>query len=134
MSLAIGALAATAMFLVAEEPQLEHAVLRQLQGHWVAEKWIIHGKDTSEGKDNRSYRVDKRKIEFITDGQDVGIATFKIDVSEKPFKIDVTYVGGPRDGQTLRGVFRLDDDRFISCFAYPGDPMLATVVQTRTCS
>ncbi|EMI58126.1 TIGR03067 domain-containing protein [Rhodopirellula sallentina] len=119
---AAGILASMAPILVADEPPSETIVLRQLQGQWKAEKWVIHGRETSEGRDNRSYRIDDRKMVFVTDGKDVGIATFKIDVSDKPFKIDVTYVDGPRDGQALPGIFRFDDEKFINCFPYPGDP------------
>jgi len=122
--LAIAVIAPTEVFLVADEPQSEpeNVVLRKLQGHWEAEKWVIHGKDTSEGRDNRSYRIDKRQMVFVTDRKEVGTATFKIDVSNKPYKMDLTYVGGPRDGQTLLGIFRFDDDKLINCFSYPGDP------------
>ncbi len=119
---AASVLATAALSMDADESQLETMVLRKLQGHWKAEKWIIHGKDTSDGRDNRSYRIENRKIVFVADDEEVGHATFEIDVSDKPYKIDVTYVGGPRDGQTLPGIFHFDDKHFINCFPYPGDP------------
>ncbi|KAA5538631.1 TIGR03067 domain-containing protein [Roseiconus nitratireducens] len=130
--LAAAMLATVAPVLVANEPRSDAMVLRKLQGHWKAEKWVIHGKETSEGRDNRSYRIDRRKIVFITDGKDVGTATFKIDVSDKPFEIDVTYIGGPRDGQTLPGIFRLEEGKFFNCFPFPGDPRPTSFESTAT--
>ncbi|WP_044253747.1 TIGR03067 domain-containing protein [Rhodopirellula sp. SWK7] len=106
----------------AQELLSKENALARLQGHWKAEKWVIHGKDTSEGRDNRSYRIEDQKMIHVTDGNDVGISRFKIDTTSKPYKLDVTYVGGPRDGQTLLGIFKLENDRFVNCFSYPGDP------------
>ncbi|MDM4019571.1 TIGR03067 domain-containing protein, partial [Roseiconus lacunae] len=130
--LAAGMLATVAPVLVAGEPRSESMVLRKLQGHWKAERWIIHGKETTEGRDNRSYQINRRKMVFVTDGKDVGTATFQIDVSDKPFEIDVTYIGGPRDGQTLLGIFRLEDEKFINCFSFLGDPRPKSFESTST--
>lgn len=107
--------------LYADEPTTKD-VLRQLQGEWKAAKWVIHGEEVTEGRDNRSYRINNRTVTFVTEGKDVGTGTLKLDVDRRPYEIDVTYHGGPREGQTLLGIFKLEDGRFINCFSFPGEP------------
>ena len=105
-------------------------ILARLQGRWKATKWVIHGEEVTEGRDNRSYRIDGRKITFFTDGKYVGTGQLKLNTRTVPHEIDVTYHGGPRDGQTLLGIFKVEDGKLVNCFSYPGTPRPTTFEPT----
>jgi uncharacterized protein (TIGR03067 family) len=41
--------------------------------------------------------------------------TFKVDVATKPKQIDITFTDGPPKGQTLKGIYKLEDDTYTVC-------------------
>jgi uncharacterized protein (TIGR03067 family) len=48
--------------------------------------------------------------------------TFRVDVSAKPKRIDVTFTEGPEKGKTLLGIYELEGDTYKVCIGEPGKP------------
>jgi uncharacterized protein (TIGR03067 family) len=48
--------------------------------------------------------------------------TFKVDLSAKLKRIDITFTGGPEKGQTLLGIYELEGDTYKVCLGMPGKP------------
>ena len=51
----------------------------------------------------------------------IGEATVKLDPTKKPKRIDVSFTEGKHKGQTLLGIYEIEDDAFRVCIARPGD-------------
>jgi uncharacterized protein (TIGR03067 family) len=76
------------------------------------------------------------------EGKDIA-ESFRIDPETAPKSIDFTYTDGPRKGETVKGIYRLEGDRYIMCrplraedprptrFAAEADSGLVLVVWTR---
>ena len=44
------------------------------------------------------------------------MSTFELDTTQTPMTIDQTWVNGPRDGISTKGIFKVEGDLFTSCF------------------
>jgi uncharacterized protein (TIGR03067 family) len=52
--------------------------------------------------------------------QGSGAGTFKVDLAQKPKKIDVTFTDGPEKGKTAQGIYELEGDTYKVCIALAG--------------
>src|SRR5262249_48702257 len=62
------------------------------------------------------FRMTLKGENFTTitaDGKTNG--TYKVDPSKSPKTIDITFTGGPLDGQTMLGVYELEGDTYTVC-------------------
>jgi uncharacterized protein (TIGR03067 family) len=48
-------------------------------------------------------------------------ATVKLDPTNKPKAIDVTFTAGEKKGKTVLGIYEIEPDTFRVCVARPGD-------------
>jgi uncharacterized protein (TIGR03067 family) len=99
------------------------AELERLQGTW---KQIGYERDgVTEPLDElgwgpRTTFVGDRFVVTLADGSIPIKGTFKIDPTRNPKTVDWTDTIGEDAGKTLLAIYRLEEDRFTFCAAYPG--------------
>lgn len=99
------------------------AELERLQGTW---KQIGYERDgVAEPVDElgwgpRTTFVGDSFVVTLADGSIPIKGTFKIDPTRNPKTVDWTDTIGEDAGKTLLAIYRLEEDRFTFCAAYPG--------------
>jgi uncharacterized protein (TIGR03067 family) len=124
--LAIVSLFAAVRSQVADGAANEEAVAKDLQafkGTWRLSSKEEDGKKFSEeeikdviGTIDGSGKVSVRRGDKV-----INEGTVKLDPTNKPKTIDVTFTGGERKGQRVLGIYEIDGDAFRICVARPGD-------------
>jgi uncharacterized protein (TIGR03067 family) len=123
--LAIVSLFAPVGSLAADGAAREEAVAKDLQafkGTWRLSSKEEDGKKFSEeeiedfiGTIDGSGKVSVRHGDKV-----INEGTVKLNPTEKPKAIDVTFTGGERKGQAVLGIYEIDGDTFRVCVARPG--------------
>ena len=108
----------------------------KLQGNWNAISSESGGKEKPEAKGNTlAFKGDEFSV---TRGGEVFLkGTFKVDSSKNPKTIDMKIKEGhPNEGETAKGIYKLEGDELTWCVAEPGSgnrPMaFATKEGTKT--
>jgi uncharacterized protein (TIGR03067 family) len=102
----------------AEDPaRREYA---RFEGTWKFVSIEANGKKLPAGhfKDSRLVLRDDR---FTL--REPGVAfggSYRVDVSRKPKRIDVTFTEGPQKGKTMQGIYELEGDTYTVCMGMPG--------------
>jgi uncharacterized protein (TIGR03067 family) len=97
----------------------------QLQGYWNViqierDGTKISGRKFGD-KDFRQVVFTDKKITLTRGTKEGGqTATYKLDPNQKPKTIDITFVTGPDEGKTFRGVYALEKDRLKICWSSSG--------------
>jgi len=94
--------------------------LKTFTGSWVAVSVEHDGKKVPED--------DVKKVKLVVDGDKYTFhvrdkvieGTHQLDPTKKPRQIDAMRTKGPDAGQTLKGIYELNDKTFKVCFAAPG--------------
>ena len=100
-----------------------------LQGTWAATETVGFDKAKS-GEDLRELRLvikgDRLSAHY---GDKTAEATFRVDASRSPFRLDVTVTKGPKDvqGKTFEGIYVVEGDVLRVAFRDPGKGRRATV-------
>jgi uncharacterized protein (TIGR03067 family) len=111
---------AAGLAVAADTPKGAAKELAKLQGTWNVVAVEVDGQrlpaETTKGwklviKDNK-YTFEAGKAS--TEG------TYRLDPAKTPKAIDATRTNGPDKGKTLLGIYQLDGDRLLMCFAEPG--------------
>ena len=115
MGLAVVALLVPfAGFLAADDKEKVEGDLKKLQGKW----------STSSGNGEKvSYAFDGKKLKLVAPSRTYEMVV-TLDPEAKPEKsIDFKIVEGPDDakGNTSKGIYKFDGEKFVFCFAPQGD-------------
>jgi uncharacterized protein (TIGR03067 family) len=113
MALALTALIVPAASLRAADEKLE-GDLKKIQGKW----------STTAGNGEKvTYTIDGKKLKLVAPTRTYEM-TLTLDAAAKPEKtIDFKIVAGPDDakGNTSKGIYKFDGEKFVFCFAPQGD-------------
>jgi RNA polymerase sigma-70 factor (ECF subfamily) len=106
----------------AEDPaEMLKKELALLDGEWTMVSVTADGQAMPEAIAKTGKRVAHGNETTVTiAGQLVMKATFTIDPTKKPKTIDYTMTDGPTKGQKQYGIYEIDGDTVLVCFAPPG--------------
>jgi uncharacterized protein (TIGR03067 family) len=113
----LGLMFASALLMVAADDPKD-AVKKEydkFEGTWRMESVTVDGKP-SPIEAFAEFRMTLKGEKFTTvtaEGKTDG--TYKVDPSKSPKTIDITFIGGQLDGQTMLGVYKLDGDTYTVC-------------------
>jgi len=92
-----------------------------IEGSWKLTSGEENGQDVSaEDVANSTLQIDGRN-HTVTLANDELAGSHQLDTTANPMMIDSTDTAGAFAGQTLLGIFKVEDDQFTVCFAAPGD-------------
>jgi uncharacterized protein (TIGR03067 family) len=95
----------------------------KFEGTWRFASIEVEGKKVPEEQVRKSGKMVIRGNKFtIGEGGVTYRGTFKLDVSAKPKRIDVTFTAGSEKGKTLLGIYELEGDTYKVCLGVPGKP------------
>ena len=87
----------------------------RLEGHWVMVSLEINGEPAAEDQ-VASARLVVEGNRYPPKFDDEAIAeTIKLDPAQTPKAIDFTYTDGPRKGEKVKGIYKLEGDRYTMC-------------------
>jgi uncharacterized protein (TIGR03067 family) len=87
----------------------------QLQGNWEMTAMTIDGREAPAEK-TKAYRLRVRDDEYVVHETDSKRELkFKIDPSQTPKAMDLTYQSGENKGRVNRAIYRLDGDTLTMC-------------------
>jgi uncharacterized protein (TIGR03067 family) len=110
-------------FLVAADDSKEEAIKKdskQLQGAWQAVNFERNGEKAPED-DVKNYKmtIDGDKYKFTAGGDTLSAGTLKLDPTSKPKSIEIVVTEGEHSGNTMKGIYEVDDDNHKICVAEP---------------
>ena len=114
-------LLASTLSALAAEPPADQAVakeLKLLEGLWQVVHLGTEGREApAEVLKPMRWQIRKNKITFIDPNvpKEQSTATFTIDLSKSPKRIDMTAAGGPDKGKVLEGIYELKEGRLTVC-------------------
>ena len=88
--------------------------------------WKLTGGE-QDGHDIPDTEIQRSTLEIVGNKHSVNLGdnllkgTHTLGTNQSPMTIDATDTEGPFAGQTLHGIFRVEDDVFTVCFAGPGN-------------
>jgi uncharacterized protein (TIGR03067 family) len=118
----LGLMFASALLMVAADDPKD-AVKKEydkFDGTWKMESFTVDGKPAPI-ESFAEFRMTLKGETFATvtpEGKTNG--TYKVDPSKSPKTIDITFTGGPLDGVTMLGVYKLDGDTYTVCIPAGG--------------
>jgi uncharacterized protein (TIGR03067 family) len=119
----MGLLAVSAALLLAAATRAgdgEKKELEKFTGSWAATAVTVDGKELPAER-VKAVRLEVKGNQYTyTAGKEVIKGTHKLDPGKKPKAIDAMRATGEGKGETLKGIYELDDDTFKVCFAAPG--------------
>lgn len=129
LPLLLAALLCTPLSGFGEEKNTQESVDRtrpaeQILGFWKIVKGINQGEEMSREELEGSRVLVKRymMITYDRDQKERYRATFKIDDSKKPMHINMTSMVEGRPPVESVGIIKIDKDRWMICYALPGEP------------
>jgi uncharacterized protein (TIGR03067 family) len=94
--------------------------LARHQGTWAVVSFVADGKETPREIAHSITRVvEDDHVTWFRDGKAFAGTSITLEPSLEPKGIDVLPDGGPRRGQRVLGIYRLDDDMLTICMAAP---------------
>ena len=103
---------AACLSLAAADPKGD---MERLQGHWVMVSLEIDGETVPDEQVESGRLVVEGNRYRPTIGGNAYPETFTLDPAQTPKAIDFTYTDGPRKGETVRGIYTLEGDRYMMC-------------------
>jgi uncharacterized protein (TIGR03067 family) len=104
------------------EKQLDRGDMKLLQGSWALQS--VAGASETSGKDDYKdlrLTIKGNQIEAVYHGK-TARATYRLDATQSPRKIDVTLTEGPEKlrGKTFEGIYLIEGPVFRVAFREPG--------------
>jgi uncharacterized protein (TIGR03067 family) len=95
----------------------------KLIGTWKVTSAEKNGKtETATTTKGKQVKIARDTITcFDTDGKAEMVASYTIDTSTTPWRIDLTCTEGEHKGKKLKGIVRLEDDTLKVCYAKPDE-------------
>jgi uncharacterized protein (TIGR03067 family) len=94
--------------------------LDRLQGTWKRVSVISDGKDYPEAAAKQQLIIKGDSYTIKAQGQNDQEGTLKLDPAREPKQLDIMPSTGPNQGKILKGIYKLEGDRFTTCIAPPG--------------
>jgi len=116
-ALALGLSAVTADDQGAKDAKVE---LERFTGTWQGVSVVRDGKAVPKPEAEAIRLMVAGEKYTLTEGKETIEGTHKLDPTKKPKQIDAVRTKGPNKGETLRGVYQMNEDSFVVCFAAPG--------------
>ena len=91
-----------------------------IEGKWTLIDGEQDGQDISDADLQQSTLEIVGNVHTVNLGDDVLKGTHILNSDHRPMTIDSTDTAGPFAGQSLLGIFKVEDDVFTVCFAAPG--------------
>jgi uncharacterized protein (TIGR03067 family) len=91
--------------------------LDRLQGRWVMVSLEINGEPVSEDQVASGKLIVEGNRYTPTYAGKAYPETCALDPDKMPRAIDFTYIDGPREGETVKGIYKLEGDRYVMCRA-----------------
>jgi uncharacterized protein (TIGR03067 family) len=103
----------------ADGPKNERAAkdIEALQGNWTMISLEINGEDVSKEQVQSAKLVVKGDRYAPVFDDRIYSETFTVDPDKSPKAIDFTYTDGPRKGETVKGIYKLEGDTYTMCRA-----------------
>jgi uncharacterized protein (TIGR03067 family) len=91
------------------------------EGKWTLTSGEQDGQDISDADCQQSSLEIVGNEHTVMLGDDVLKGTHTLDSNQSPMTIDSADTEGPFAGQSVAGIFKVEDDLFTICFAAPGN-------------
>jgi uncharacterized protein (TIGR03067 family) len=117
--MSVGLLGVATWSFAADEDAVKKEYAR-FEGTWKITSLEAEGKKMPENVFKTSRLILKGKRFVHKEGEISLEGTFKVDLSKKPKRIDVTFTSGPEAGKTLLGIYELEGDTYRVCMGMPG--------------
>jgi uncharacterized protein (TIGR03067 family) len=88
---------------------------KALQGAWTMVSALVNGDEVPEDQVKTARLVVTGNRYTPKFGEMVVNETFSLDPNTTPKSIDFTYIDGPRKGEIVKGIYKLEGDRYIMC-------------------
>jgi uncharacterized protein (TIGR03067 family) len=89
--------------------------LLRLQGEWVLVRMEVGGKEVpAERLASASLRVQGRQYRLTTRNMTFDVA-IRLDARASPKEIDMTFLDGPNQDRTGKGIYKLEGNRWTIC-------------------
>jgi uncharacterized protein (TIGR03067 family) len=111
---------AAGLAVAADTPKEAARELAKLQGTWNAVAVEEDGERLPAEKTKGWKLVIKDNKYTFEAGKASAEGIYRLDPAKTPKAVDATRTNGPDKGKTLLGIYRLDGDRLMMCFAEPG--------------
>lgn len=106
--------------LAAPRPKADKDDLAKFDGAWTFSSWQHNGRNLDEdSRQSAKWSVKGDKYKFEIDGVDEE-GTIKLDPSQKVPTINLTITEGNDKGKEQLGIYKIDGESIIMCFARPG--------------
>lgn len=92
--------------------------LRKMDGTWQILSLVVNGDNLLAKDDGQktSAVIKGATLTTVRAGKTVNEAALKIDPRKTPWEIDIIFTSGPNRGETLKGVYKLEDDYLTICY------------------
>jgi uncharacterized protein (TIGR03067 family) len=105
----------------AAEDEAVQKELSRFEGTWQFVSIEIEGKKVPEEQVKNSGKLVLKGDQFTLRQGDVTYkGTLKVDLTQKPKRIDITFTDGPEKGRTSLGIYELDGDTYKVCIGLTG--------------
>lgn len=88
--------------------------LAALQGSWTLVSSEVNGESTSDQPEKLSLVVSNAQYATMKDSRHISY-TLRLEPSTDPKAFELTLEDGPAKGQVLKGIYKLEGDRFTVC-------------------
>jgi uncharacterized protein (TIGR03067 family) len=93
----------------------------KLKGTWLVQSTLTNGKVPDDVKGGEKFIVTEDKVSVTLRDGTVAYFSFTIDPTQKPAAMDIKLFDGPDKGQVIKGIYSVEGDKLMLCFALPGN-------------